>query len=417
MQTAVSYQRWSTPEQGNHDSQKRQDDLVTAYCKEKNLTLLETRRDEGMSSFRSANSNRGKLKQLRDDLESGRLKCNFVLLEDWDRLTRDTPYDAEVLINQLILTGVTIVTLNDREEYSKEILRANPYKLQKKTNKAITSHEESLKKSSRLKSSWVGRRAIADRAPITGNCPAWLQPVYELVRNKKVLVSFDVIEEKADIVRDIYRMAAEGVSVEGMCKLYNEKGTLTLTGSKNWYRQQINRVLSAKSVIGILEPMVTEYERDDEDVQKRKRIPLPEVADYYPKIVDIDVAKSVWRIIGKGSVFKSTGRPALITSALAKCGSCGAAMTFNIKGRYRYIVCSKTRVKACTDIKLIVYKEIEGVLLNNLADILDHHSTDEDFSQESREANAGRQALEELELQAGRLVDAIRVHGFNKEIG
>ena len=129
MPTAIAYQRWSTPEQGDGDSKKRQDDLVNAYCEEKGLTLLDTKVDPGVSAFRGLNAASGKLKLLMTEIASGRLKVDYILIENFDRMSRDTAIDAIELFSAITKLGPILVTLSDRQEYSRKSLRENPMQL------------------------------------------------------------------------------------------------------------------------------------------------------------------------------------------------------------------------------------------------------------------------------------------------
>jgi DNA invertase Pin-like site-specific DNA recombinase len=127
--TAIAYQRWSTPDQGKGDSQKRQDDMVKAYWEEKGLTLIDTHVDAGVSAFRGANAATGKLKVLMSEIASGRLKVDYILIEAYDRMSRETALDAIQLLTAIVTLGPTLVTLNNKQEYSKKSLRENPMQL------------------------------------------------------------------------------------------------------------------------------------------------------------------------------------------------------------------------------------------------------------------------------------------------
>jgi len=88
-------------------------------------------------------------------------------------------------------------------------------------------------------------------------------------------------------------------------------------------------------------------------------------------------------------------------------------MTYNSKGKYKYIICSNRRFNACSNKKLTVYGQIEGVLLNELVEVLDGHSP---IAEDTNVTDLKR-AMEEKEAEIGRVVDAIRYRGFDTSMG
>jgi DNA invertase Pin-like site-specific DNA recombinase len=406
MPTAIAYQRWSTPDQAAGDSKKRQDDLVKAFCEDKGLTLIDTHIDPGVSSFRGLNAATGKLRFLMTEIASGRLKVDYILIENFDRMSRDTAIDAIELFSAITKLGPILVTLSDRQEYSRKSLRENPMQLIWVLVQQMRSNDDSVVKARRAKSAWKRKQSTALSKPMTAKCPPWL-------KLDKENNQFQIISNKADIVRAIYKMAAQGESIEGIAKYLNGMKIPPITEATFWYRQQVLRILKTKAVIGIHEPMETTYERDAQDNRVKVKINLEPIRDYYPQIVDEDLANKVWSLNKTRSAFKRTGEIHFITSGLAKCWKCGNGMTYNIKPKYRYIVCQNSRIRACPEKKMIKYDWIEGILLNDLPDVLENHSP----LAEKDELTTLKGALNEVEEGIGRLVDAIRLRGFDGSIG
>jgi DNA invertase Pin-like site-specific DNA recombinase len=116
------------------DSQRRQFDAALNYAREKGLELDEelTFHDLGVSGFRGANANTGKLKAFRRAVEDERVEAgSYLLVEDFDRLSRMNPWDAMPVFQEIINAGITVVTLKDREVWHRDALRANPLLLMK----------------------------------------------------------------------------------------------------------------------------------------------------------------------------------------------------------------------------------------------------------------------------------------------
>src|SRR6185503_3713687 len=94
---AYSYLRFSTPDQFKGDSFSRQWRAAAAYAEANNLDLDHelTFHDLGVPGFRGANAERGKLAAFRRAVEDGRVTAgSYLLVEDFDRLSRMDPWDA-----------------------------------------------------------------------------------------------------------------------------------------------------------------------------------------------------------------------------------------------------------------------------------------------------------------------------------
>ena len=321
----------------------------------------------------------------------------------------------------IINLGPAIVTLSDKQVYSRKTMRENPVLSILMDVVMMRSQDESILKTVRSKGAWTTKRENALTKPMTARGPAWLDPVMEKVHTAKgdkfVCTGFAVNEEKAKVVQDIYKRASQGKSLDGITKALNGLGikpiTVSKKGSKFWYRQQVSRFLSSKSVIGTHEPWTATYERDENDEMQMIKTKEEEIPNYYPPIIDKELAEKVWALGNTRVAFKGTGRASFITSGISKCVNCGNTMTYNVKGRYRYIICSNRRVNACTNKKLTVYDRIERILLHELPEVLESHSVkDEDTNLTDLKG-----ALEEVELEIGRVMDAIRIRGFDSTIG
>src|SRR5579871_3978033 len=113
---AYSYTRFSTPEQAQGDSARRQIDLAKHYAAKHGLTLDDTLRlsDAGISGFRGANVRKGALGQFLRAVDDGDVPVgSYLLVESLDRVSRQNPWDALPIFQLIINSGVTIATLFD----------------------------------------------------------------------------------------------------------------------------------------------------------------------------------------------------------------------------------------------------------------------------------------------------------------
>jgi len=270
------------------DSQRRQFDAALNYAREKGLALDEqlTFHDLGVSGFRGANANTGKLKAFRRAVEDERVEAgSYLLVEDFDRLSRMNPWDAMPLFQEIINAGITVVTLKDREVWHRDALRANPFLLMKSLFAMWNGHQESVKKSGRVSEAWAAKRkrlASKERLskPYTRMCPAWL--TWDEKRK-----AFVVLSERAKIVQQIFVKADAGTGIEGIARELNLKNVPTWGEGKRkaafWRGSYIRKILANKAVIGTFTPHVT---RTDDDTGARRDQPLEPVINYFPSVVE-----------------------------------------------------------------------------------------------------------------------------------
>ncbi len=159
------------------DSIRRQTALAVSYADEFSLILDDrfTYRDYGISGFRGQNSASGRLGDFLGAVSVGIVpQGSLLLVENLDRLSRESALNAQSLLTQIVLAGITIVTLSDRRTYSIDELRRDPMGLIYALRNFIRANEESELKSFRGKASWSAKKAIAESEPITFSCPSWL---------------------------------------------------------------------------------------------------------------------------------------------------------------------------------------------------------------------------------------------------
>jgi len=209
---ALSYIRMSTEEQLKGHSLQRQLEMARAYAKEKDFELIEDLRelglpefqsnfqDIGLSAFSGANTKKGKLGVFLKALEEGKISKDYVLLvESFDRLSRQTPMEAFSQFSEIIRHGIEIHTISesDRQIYNSETLDQNYGLLFSSIGQMLRANSESKIKSKRLKSAWKSKRDKLDKRIYTSRCPAWLSP-------NKEKTSFNEIPDAVKVIRKIF---------------------------------------------------------------------------------------------------------------------------------------------------------------------------------------------------------------------
>lgn len=122
---AYSYVRFSSKRQEHGDSLRRQIEMAETYAKEHNLRLsAQSFRDLGVSGFKQRNLKQGALAAFISAVRSGTIEPgSYLLIEQFDRLSRAEVTVAFRLLLDLIEAGVTVVTLVDRKVWNEESIQ------------------------------------------------------------------------------------------------------------------------------------------------------------------------------------------------------------------------------------------------------------------------------------------------------
>jgi DNA invertase Pin-like site-specific DNA recombinase len=296
---AYSYIRFSRDVQKLGDSERRQAELAARWLQErKDYVLDESLRlqDLGVSAFRGRHVAKGKLGDFLEAIRMGRVpKGSVLLIEALDRLGREELDVVHERFNGILRAGIDIVTLLDGQHYTRRDL-ADLGKTLLAVVKMYAAGEESRKKSERLKAGWAERRKRASREKMTGVCPAWLRPTWKRLADGSIVGTkdrFEVIPERAEAIRQIYRWAVEGHGIDAITKKCNNKfPPMGKRKSGCWTRSYVARILADRAVLGEMQATTWNPKLDDPDLSDEQRRKLPQrvdvgekVIDYYPRII------------------------------------------------------------------------------------------------------------------------------------
>lgn len=344
--TAVSYARWSSGRQSRGSSSARQAKIAAEYAAKARMTLDRSIVDDGISAFTGDNLAAGLGKFLLE-IKSGRVSPEVVLLiENMDRFSRRNPVEALPAFLDALRTGLTIVTLQDEMIHSEERYRENSILLIPSLVSMQLAHDESQKKSERLKASWadrVKRIRNGERIPIS-KVPFWIDQRTQDLNGR------------ADDARAIFQLASEGHGASAITRMVNERGIPSSKGG-TWGRGMIQDVLKSKEAFGTL------------------TLNGHEQPHYYPPIV----TETVWLAI-RHRAARQRRNPQAATDAnlfprLLTCGRCGSAMNVttsdNGRKRYKYAVCTKrTTSRNDCDARNWPYDTFEAAFVSRLGAIL-----------------------------------------------
>jgi len=360
---AYSYLRFSTPEQQKGDSFRRQTALAQTYAEAKGLVLDDSLafHDVGVSAYRGANVATGKLGAFVAAVEAGEVPSgSYLLVESLDRISRQNVLEAQMLLSRIILGGVTVVTLMDGKEYSEQIVRNDGMALLYAVILFMRANEESATKGRRLKASWEAKRAAIGSKPLTARVPAWL-------RLNTQTQQFELIPERAAVVRRVYELSLAGWGQNRIAEAFNREGLATWSGGTHWHRTYIAKILRNPAVVGTFVPGTVDYE----DKRKVRRA-LEPVPNYFPPAVPVALWREVEALHSLAHA-PSRGRHVRsginnVLAGLAVCPACGSTATRVSKGARSVpaYVCVKAKAGAGCTYKSVRCELIEAAVFERL---------------------------------------------------
>jgi DNA invertase Pin-like site-specific DNA recombinase len=269
MRVGYSYLRYSSPQQGDGDSIRRQTQGTVDWCKRHSVQLDTGRTftDRGKSAYRGKHrKDGGALAAFLSEVERGQIPRDSVLIiENLDRLSRENPWDAVPLLCSLVNAGISVVTLHPSEmRYERG---SDLTALVLAVVEFGRSHSESRLKGERVGQAWAQKRRDAreNHAILTKQLPGWVE-----VRGKKLAL----IPDRAAVVRRIFKLAVRGYGLSLIVRDFTQEKVSTWGRGGWWSKAYVHKILTSRAVLGELQP--TRGGKPDGDL----------IPDYFPSVVD-----------------------------------------------------------------------------------------------------------------------------------
>jgi DNA invertase Pin-like site-specific DNA recombinase len=286
---AYSYARFSTTVQAGGFSLERQLEAAKRYCTENGLALdEECFSDEGVSGFKGANATVGALSRFIGLVREGRIPAGSVLIvENVDRISRLPVHEAMDLVRKIVGLGIELVILSPRSVINQANVNHRATWLPVQISQDL-ANEESVKKSERCADAWSRKRkALAEGAPITCRCPAWLRMKTEEIitygRTAKAYLGWEQIPDRVEAVRLAFRLCCEGKGVKQITTGLQAAYPNGLTG-KGWQPAQVARLLRNRSVLGEYQPHTGTAAKPG--IKSTRKPHGDPIKDYFPAIID-----------------------------------------------------------------------------------------------------------------------------------
>ena len=232
----------------------------------------------------------------------------------------------------------------------------------------MRANEESTTKSVRLKAAWAARRDAPGSCFHGLQCPGWIV-------GKADRTGYELIPEKAAVLRRIFREALAGDGVQTISRRLNDEG-VPLFGRGNqrgklWQRSLVRHLIYSDLCIGTYTPCHAMIVNG-----KARYMPLLPKLAYYPAVVS--VAEIDWETLRRrrlawSEYHKCTEKRDLtlvanVLSRLARCPKCDRAMvlTRTQDPNQRYLLCMGWREARVCSNEWVRYPEIEDVFVSDV---------------------------------------------------
>ena len=247
----VLYERLSREDEnlGESYSISNQKKLLEDYCREKGWTRFRHFTDDGISG---TTFDRPSFKRMMDDVRDGKISC--IIVKDMSRFGRDYIETGNYIETIFPFLGVRFISVNDHFDTDAE------FNQNKSLEIALKNLVNDMYAKDISKRVAVSRRLDMERGKFTGsNAPYGYK-----VDSKDALRKYLVDEEAAAVVRQIFELAAEGVTLRVIGRALQSyrlalPGDYLKTGNlyvdegqeaKAWYAGTISSILKNQAYIG-----------------------------------------------------------------------------------------------------------------------------------------------------------------------
>lgn len=386
---AYSYIRFSSSRQRGGDSVRRQMEMAHNYARENGLDLQDLcLEDLGVSAFRGDNIASGALSTFLEFVHGGLIeRGSYLLVENFDRLSRQQTEVALANFLNIVNAGVVLVTLSDGHVYRAGEL--DSMSLMMSILYMARANDESEQKSRRTKAVWTARRQSArenGQFITNSNFPRWL------VRHGSQLIIKDGAKE---LLERIFNLSCDGMGHEAIAKILNESGCTTFQHGKEWVPGTVGALLKNRAVLGEYQP--------HEFIDGVRRPVGDVISGYYPQVIEPSLFLSAQNAISsrnrRGAGYRR-GTFSNLFIGLVRC-QCGRSMTLSRKGsQSSYLKCQGTD---CTGGVRYEYAESQILIaLSHIHRVIDRYvdrRTDNDIAVFMLELQRRKNKLEKYSEQ------------------
>lgn len=325
------YVRFSSTRQEDGSTRTRQNELIDAFVTKHGLDVDRHLEDAGTSAHRGKNAgSEGVLGQFLRQVRMGEIdKGSYLLIENFDRLSRDKIVRSNKIFTDLLYAGIKIVILDKNKIYDAENLDFGDW------ISALVEFEranaESERKSDFSSKAWrFNREKMRAGEIVTKKVPTWLK-----VENN----AFVIDHEKVERINTLFKLSLSK-GLQEATREYNELYSEKLAIHQTQY------LLSNRKLIGEHSPQKIHY---DESGQLKRKDEGDAIPNYYPSVVDEKLFYQVQEVIKSRRPFagRYSNQRYNVFRDLIYCKWCGGTIRYMNKGERDYFICTNSMTGKC----------------------------------------------------------------------
>lgn len=335
--TGRIYGRFSSKPQEKGTSRERQISETKKWAESMSIKIIgEPYFDEAVSGKNGDNLSKEFGRIIRDSKPG-----EYIIVEELDRIGRQSPIALLKIIEDIVNKGIIVAITRtglvfDKKNFNTSAVLITSFSL------ATVGFAENTRKIERLGD--TNKISIADaiKGNQSGTLVKYLPKCFKWdEKSKKITIN----NEKAEIVRKIFKMYNDGLGVTSICHELNKTKTPTFNKNKKdnksnvkpWMETSVRKILKNRSYSGHLELNGS-------------------IITCIPIIIEPDVFQLTQYLIGKnkGRRGKNSGRTNNLFRYVGICKSCNGTVNVNIspqsKGRKNNLYgyrCKNARLKLC----------------------------------------------------------------------
>lgn len=360
--------------------------------------------DIGKSAFKGdnwgPNSNLGR---FYEDVINKRITRGTLIVENIDRLTRLSNYQASQKLTTLITHGIDIIEVESATCFSERIPESSTV-----LNMSISrAHNESKRKSIMGQKTWANRiNKLKNEGKASSKiCPRWLS-----IEDNKYVVD----TEQAGILLSIHQMFLDGHGNTAIVRRLNDEEKLNnwlLWNTLTLQKVLKDERLTGRGVIG-KQRIIHDKNLSEKDKKKTINDSLIFIDDAFPTVVPMELFNRVQSKINSskhGSKnSKTTTKMRNLFNGISICGVCGNKMIVCLNGHGKpfYTCLGRRSEKTCSNTG-VNYTQFEKLILKNIKELNWHtiYNGNEDNNPDA--INECRQKIIEVEYN---------IKSFNDEL-
>lgn len=392
------YVRFSSTRQEDGSTRTRQNELIDAFVSQHSLEVDRHLEDAGTSAYHGKNASaEGVLGQFLQEVRKGEIeRGSYLLIENFDRLSRDKIVRSNKIFTDLLFSGIKIVILDRNKVYDADNLDVGDWiNAQVEFGRA---NAESKRKSDFSSKAWkYNREKMRDGEIVTKKVPTWLK-----VENN----TFIIDEEKVERIRTLFKLSLSK-GLQEATKEYNQLFIEKIAIHQAQY------LLSNRKLIGEHSPQKIHYDENGKLMRKDEGEPIP---NYYPAVIDEELFLKVQSVIKSRKPFSGrySNQRYNVFRDLIYCKWCGGTIRYMNKGERDYFICTNSMTGKCDLNSHFGQQSIRGKKLFNMFFRFTDGINIGTLLEENSNADEVKNSIMKLENNRNKI--NIRLHDFKSKI-